>query len=347
MKWMVLLLLVLPVCYCNDTEIDQLETQMQKLTAEKAQLAEVESLIRELGEAKSQLSQEVGLISSLKDCQYVGESIETSFEAVPGPVLLKEFFFSTGTLEFTILIPSGESLSAFLTSLERTKHFVKIKAYRNENRPKPEGSKYSEYTVIFDYKNMPEAFEKQKMYESYCRERWKSNSRVSARGIKKMVEKKAPKMSGSRLSAEGLRSQIDALQKEIRRLQKIDRKKREMREEIKTKREVLEKLNVFLPEQLDVEEVIKKFQTLASKSNIKITKCSEKKTNEKEFSAGVSFSIELTGNYQAIVNFIRKVEAQKAVFVVPDIYMIFPRNDINSARVNTSLTLTTFVQDFE
>jgi Tfp pilus assembly protein PilO len=162
-----------------------------------------------------------------------------------------------------------------------------------------------------------------------------------------MVEKKAPKMSGSRLSAEGLRSQIDALQKEIRRLQKIDRKKREMREEIKTKREVLEKLNVFLPEQLDVEEVIKKFQTLASKSNIKITKCSEKKTNEKEFSAGVSFSIELTGNYQAIVNFIRKVEAQKAVFVVPDIYMIFPRNDINSARVNTSLTLTTFVQDFE
>lgn len=48
-----------------------------------------------------------------------------------------------------------------------------------------------------------------------------------------------------------------------------------------------------------------------------------------------------------IVNFIRLVEKQKKVFVVHEIYMIFPRNNIHSPRVNISLTLTTYVQAFE
>jgi len=349
---MVLLLLVLPVLYCNDAEIEQLETQMQKLIVEKAQLRDVEDLLKEREELKRKLSLAVGLISNGKERQGVGELIKTSFEAIPGPVLLKEFFFSSGTLDFTLLFPSEDSLSTFLTNLERTKRFVRIETYPQEDRPKSEDTKYTEYTVICDYKEMPPPFEKQMTYESPgSRRRMTRKLRyresVSTEDFIKMIKEERPIITGSGSRVDGLKSQIDTLQKEIRLLQGISRKQHEMREEVKSKREVLEKLKDFLPEQLDKEEVIKKIQTLASKSKIKITKCSKGKAKKMDFYLDVSFSIELTGGYRSIVNFIRMVEKQKAVFVVPEIYMTFPLNNIHSAGVNTSLTVTTFVQVFE
>lgn len=333
-KWIVLLLLVLTAFYCGSGEKKQLLKQLDQLIIEENEYRDINELMTRLEKARSLLSRYVMLISDLKNYQDIGIMIETALDTVPNSVLLKEFFFSNKTLNFTLLFPSTDSVSTFVVGLENTPCFERIESFPGERQTAKLSSRYTEYTVVCDYIRKEDALPPT----------WKSLLPY-IRKPRENVDEYKSKLRG--LNTEELKQEIQNIQRSTTVLKKKKKKEVEIREELKGKQGVITKLKIMLPEKVDEMQVIKEIQDIASKSKIKITECSDLEARKRGIFFDISFSIQLTGRCRNIVDFIRTLEIQKRIFVVNSVYMIFPNGKIHQDQVNMSLNISTYSRNPE
>jgi len=331
MKWITLLLLVLSVFYCGDGEKKQLLDQLDRLTAEKDKYSEVIDLAEKLNKARLQLSRTSNLIETLKSNRGFGNKLNAAFQSIPDSVLLKEFCFSSRTLNFTLLFPSKDSVSAFIGNLVRTGHFERIESFPKEGQISKGRYKYKEYTVIFDLK-----WEETKDSKFHY-----NRGFVYSTGYSEQYSGES--------DTEYLKRRIKRLQRVIEQAKLNKGKESEMRKSLRTTRKTTVKLEGILPDNMDKKQVIKEIQVAATQSKIKIIKCSEGEIRKKEIYLDVHFFVKVTAPFKKIIHFFQMLEKQKRFFrvYVPTLYLTFPSGKIQEGPMDMSFSLTTYVRDFD
>ncbi len=122
--------------------------------------------------------------------------------------------------------------------------------------------------------------------------------------------------SGTQDQINGLVSQIEQLDVEIKTAEKKEGKQKQLQDEVKRREVLLEKLKEILPEQNEIAGIIKKIESLMSASRLKIERWAPPVQRRKEIYIEHQYAIDIEGGYHNLGVFFDQLSRIKKIFTV-------------------------------
>jgi type IV pilus assembly protein PilO len=138
-------------------------------------------------------------------------------------------------------------------------------------------------------------------------------------------------------------AELSAIQARIATGLETARKLPEFRAQVGDLEARLESLKAILPEEKDVADLLRRIQTMASQSNLRIRTFRPQAIAQRELHAEWPIGLELEGTYHNVGQFLDKVSKFPRIINVGAIAMTGTTPPTPSATVRVSCTATTFV----
>jgi len=141
---------------------------------------------------------------------------------------------------------------------------------------------------------------------------------------------------------ERLDSQIDTVEREIKRAEKKEAQLPQIREEIKAKEKVLEDLKEVLPEEKEISQIVRKVQSIISSARLRIQKWTTQADRKKEIYVENPISIVVDGNYHNLAIFFDQLSKLKKIFTVNNLSIKPLPRMTSSFSISASFTASTY-----
>jgi len=125
--------------------------------------------------------------------------------------------------------------------------------------------------------------------------------------------------SDNQNTIEQLDTQIDDVEREIKKAEKKEMQLRQIKEEKEAKEKVLDKLKEILPEEKEISQILRKVQGIISTARLKIQKWDTRKEQRREIYVQHPISIALDGNYHNLGIFFDQLSKLKKIFTVDNL----------------------------
>ena len=116
-----------------------------------------------------------------------------------------------------------------------------------------------------------------------------------------------------------LDSQIDDVEREIKKAEKKEMQLRQIKEEKEAKEKVLDKLKEILPEQKEIAQILRKIQGIISTARLRIQKWDTKKEQQQKIYVQHPIAIALDGSYHNLGIFFDQLSKLKKIFTVDNL----------------------------
>lgn len=325
--------LILSLCFCENGELAELRRQMRELRVERFKYYDIVKLQEQWDETTHQLDRKVSIIHSIKESQYSVEIFQAVDGVIPNPIRVKEFFLSQNTLNLTLLFPTKESISQFKNNLEKTKSFLRIEYFPDETQTTTGPFLY---VIVCDYYKSPINVKNKNSFAT-----------TDKRDRAALFYDKYHRDNNDLSAIDKLKRRIQEMKLSLKRAKIGKNKKSQIRKDIQAKQLVLLKLEEILPGKIEPNQVIKEIQSIARNSKIRIQKLLPKYPVEKKIYFEYPISLEFTGQYPALVHFLKRLETQKRLFYIRHIYITFTMEKPHQAKIEGYLTVSTFFTHLE
>lgn len=114
-------------------------------------------------------------------------------------------------------------------------------------------------------------------------------------------------------------TEIENIEREIKRAEQKESKLKMIREELETKQAVLEKLKGILPEKEEISSILKRIQTIITSARLRIEKYDPQSLRPREVYIENPISIVLDGNYHNLGIFFDQLSKLKKIFTVDNL----------------------------
>jgi type IV pilus assembly protein PilO len=138
-------------------------------------------------------------------------------------------------------------------------------------------------------------------------------------------------------------AELAAIQARIATGLETARKLPEFRAQVGDLESRLESLKAILPEEKDVADLLRRIQTMASQSNLRIRTFRPQPIAQKELHAEWPIGLELEGTYHDVGAFLDRISKFPRIINVGSIAMASPTTPTATATVRVTCTATTFV----
>jgi len=156
-------------------------------------------------------------------------------------------------------------------------------------------------------------------------------------------------LSTERAKLEQLKSERDKLQGEVTRLEVVKRRHAEFQTEMKALERQLETLKAIVPEEKEVDELMRMIQQSAIASNVAVRRLTAKPVVPREFHAELPFEVEVDGRYFAIQDFFARLARLSRIINIGDVNfstITDQRAKKYQAKAGTTVTGTLVVTTF-
>ena len=137
-------------------------------------------------------------------------------------------------------------------------------------------------------------------------------------------------------------TQIEEVNKEIKRAEKIERNREKIREEIAVKQALLEKLKEILPEKKEISEIIKKTQSIMSSARLLVQNITQRPPRQRDIYVQHPYAMSLEGNYHNLGMFFDQFSRLRKIFII-DGLNISPRGKMTREfTIKANFTASTF-----
>jgi type IV pilus assembly protein PilO len=137
-------------------------------------------------------------------------------------------------------------------------------------------------------------------------------------------------------------TQIEEVEKEIKKAEKKELQLRQIKEEKEAKEKVLDKLKEILPEEKEISQILRKVQSLISTARLKIQKWVTQKEQRKEIYLEHPIAISLDGNYHNVGIFFDQLSKLKKIFTVDNLEIKPIANMTTIYSIKASFTAYTY-----
>ena len=140
----------------------------------------------------------------------------------------------------------------------------------------------------------------------------------------------------------GITTQIDALEQEIRGLERKKGKIKDMQKEVEAKKAVLEKLKEILPEKKEISQILKKIQSIITTARLDIQKWTTVGERSREIYVEHPINITVEGNYHNMGMFFDQLSKLKKIFTVSNLKLIPLSRMTHTYTVKVTFTALTY-----
>lgn len=140
-----------------------------------------------------------------------------------------------------------------------------------------------------------------------------------------------------------IETEIENIEREIKRAEQKESKLKMIREELETKQAVLEKLKAILPEKEEISAILKRIQSIITGARLQIQKYDPLSLRPKQVYIENPIAIVLDGNYHNLGIFFDQLSNLKKIFTV-DSLSISPLPRMNRGfSIRATFTATTYL----
>jgi type IV pilus assembly protein PilO len=141
---------------------------------------------------------------------------------------------------------------------------------------------------------------------------------------------------------ETLQSQIDSLEREIKKAEKKEMQLKQIKEEKEAKEKVLDKLKEILPEKKEISQILRRVQSIISGARLKIQRWTTQNEKRHEIYVEVPIAITLDGNYHNLGIFFDQLSKLKKIFTVNNLNIRPLPKMTSTFTVKASFTASTY-----
>jgi len=132
-------------------------------------------------------------------------------------------------------------------------------------------------------------------------------------------------------------------EKEVMMLKQKKEELDQIEQELKSMAAQLNRLEAIIPEEQEIDVILRRIQQLAFDSRIDIVRFTPKALIAREFFSEKPISMELTGNYHNIASFFSKLSNFSRLFTMEDFSIRALRDQTDALTVRTNSTAKTYV----
>jgi type IV pilus assembly protein PilO len=142
---------------------------------------------------------------------------------------------------------------------------------------------------------------------------------------------------------DGIETEIENIEREIKRAEQKESKLKMIREELETKQAVLEKLKAILPEKEEISAILKRIQSIITSARLQIQKYDPQGLRPRQVYIESPINIVLDGSYHNLGIFFDQVSNLKKIFTI-DGLNINPLPRMNREfTIRATFTATTYL----
>lgn len=141
----------------------------------------------------------------------------------------------------------------------------------------------------------------------------------------------------------GIRDERVRTEKEVMMLKQKKEELDQIEQELKSMTAQLNRLEAIIPEEQEIDVILRRVQQLAFDSRIDIIQFSPKALIAREFFSEKPIPMELTGNYHNIAIFFSKLSNFSRLFTIEDFSIRALRDQTEALTVRTNFTAKTYV----
>lgn len=142
---------------------------------------------------------------------------------------------------------------------------------------------------------------------------------------------------------EALREERISLEEEVRMLRVKEQQLNRIESELVSLNRVLKELEVIIPLQEEIYDILRKIQQLAFDSRINITKFTPEKDIDKEFYFEKPYAISVTGNYHNLAIFFDRLRRFSRLFYIEDFSIKNLRTQTETNTISADSTAKTLI----
>lgn len=144
-------------------------------------------------------------------------------------------------------------------------------------------------------------------------------------------------------SIDGIETEIENIEREIKRAEQKESKLKMIREELETKQAVLEKLKAILPEKEEISAILKRIQSIITSARLQIQKYDPQGLRPRQVYIESPIAIVLDGSYHNLGIFFDQLSNLKKIFTI-DGLLISPLPRMNrELTIRATFTATTYL----
>jgi type IV pilus assembly protein PilO len=140
-----------------------------------------------------------------------------------------------------------------------------------------------------------------------------------------------------------IETEIENVEREIKRAEQKESKLKMIREELETKQAVLEKLKAILPEKEEISTILKRIQNIITSARLRIQKYDPLNLRPREVIIENPIAIILEGNYHNLGIFFDQLSKLKKIFTVDGLNINPLSNMDREFTIRATFTATTYL----
>ncbi len=141
---------------------------------------------------------------------------------------------------------------------------------------------------------------------------------------------------------DGIKTQIENVEMDIKKKKKKEGQRKQMEEEIKAKKKIWEDLKEVLPEEKEISQIISKVQAIISSARLRILNWTGQSERKKEIYTEIPISISLEGSYHNLAIFFDQLSRLKKIFTVDNLTINPLPQMTNIFSISASFTASTY-----
>jgi type IV pilus assembly protein PilO len=138
-------------------------------------------------------------------------------------------------------------------------------------------------------------------------------------------------------------TEIENLEREIKRAEQKESKLKLIKEELETKQAVLEKLKAILPEKEEISGILKRIQSIITSARLRIERYDPQALRPREVYIENPISIALDGNYHNLGIFFDQLAKLKKIFTVDNLAINPMGGQDREYTIKATFTATTYL----
>lgn len=302
-KHLIILLCLLTLYSCQDKkEIIALRKQYAILWFEVRERDHYIRKSEKLEVLNTQLQKKKKTIEELKSMHgLICPMIKNVFQRIPPAVQLKEFFYSTGTIDLIVTVPRYQGPPYREKFLENSGHFKNIHYYNLEEK-------------------IPHNIRKYRILSDFAlggKEGLFSRSREKT-GKEETKQESQPGKS----EIAWLKDSIQKFRQKIARGNKAKENEKKIDEEINKKINLLQKLEITFPPQIKTKQVLEDIYRTASESQVKITRLRIRDEIIKKSFSRKPIHLDICASIPQLTHFISTIEKAARIYQLETFYLV-------------------------